>query len=67
MRTNLETFPKVTDREKELMNAIEWADKGMLMLAWKEDFEAELREIIAGRIQPEYAFAKGMCKEILGE
>lgn len=55
MKTNLKTFPEAyfgTQAEFEV---------------WRRDFEAELREIIAGKQQPEYAFAKGMCKEILGE
>ena len=34
---------------------------------WFEGFEKELREIISGKKQPEGTFAKGMCKEILGE
>jgi len=34
---------------------------------WLKNLEAELREIIAGRQEPEQTFAMGMCKEILGE
>lgn len=34
---------------------------------WFEGFEKELRAIIRREQEPEQCFAKGMCKEILGE
>ncbi len=71
MKTNLKNFPKCTVQWMQLRTIDDWKnisekqdEKLLLIEKWKEDFEAELREIL--KTKP-WTLRNWVVQEILGE